>query len=109
MMLLSSHMINSIKVSESQDNPSASHNADICLIASLCLNILLRRDWIIDSGASKHMCFDATKFSSLKPDQNSMIRLPNNIILLESFCGDIKINSNCFLRKYFMYHSLKSI
>ena len=54
--------------------------------------------WIVDSGASKHICFNANSFLSLKPITNSRVTLPNNVSILVSLCGDVRLSSQLILK-----------
>lgn len=49
--------------------------------------------WIVDSGASRHICSHANAFLELKPISNSRVILPNHEHVDVRFYGDIRIGS----------------
>ena len=54
--------------------------------------------WIVDSGASRHICSNANMFLSLKPVWNSTVTLPNNASIPIRLYGDVQIVSNFILK-----------
>ena len=48
--------------------------------------------WILDSGASKHICCDRNLFLNIHPIQDSNVRLPNGTIIPVSGIGNVRIN-----------------
>lgn len=54
--------------------------------------------WIVDSGASRHICSNTNAFISLRPIQNSTITLLNKTCIPVHFSGDVKLSSNLILK-----------
>ncbi|GMI76013.1 hypothetical protein HRI_001270600 [Hibiscus trionum] len=54
--------------------------------------------WIIDSGASRHVCSSKNMFESLRSIGESDILLPNNSIVKVQFCGTICLSSRIVLQ-----------
>lgn len=55
--------------------------------------------WILDSGASQHICSNLKAFTNIRPVQNSNVILPNNTSIAVNLCGDVVINSQLTLQK----------
>ena len=98
--MVSTHLNSSSSsaTNEQQDVPSTSYMAGICLSVSLNPMLASASVWIIDSGASKHICFDVNSFLSLKPITNSRVTLPNNVSIPVSFCGNVRLSSQLILK-----------
>ena len=47
--------------------------------------------WIIDLGASRHICADRSSFPTLKQFHNSTVTLPNHTIIAVHFHCDIDL------------------
>ncbi|GMI63777.1 hypothetical protein HRI_000047000 [Hibiscus trionum] len=54
--------------------------------------------WIIDSGASRHVCSSKNMFESLRSIGESDILLPNNYIVKVQFCGTVCLSSRLVLQ-----------
>ena len=91
MTVLSNHLLFSVNSGSSnmQEIPSYSHSAGICFSLSLSSINSYSRLWIIDLGASRHICSNANFFVSLRPIWNSMVTLPNNVQIPVSMYGDV--------------------
>ncbi|XP_060211841.1 uncharacterized protein LOC132639411 [Lycium barbarum] len=64
-----------------------------------CLSIHDSKTWIIDSGASEHMCFDSSSFSSLIAFPVSVkISLPNSFRINVTHTGSVPILHNLTLK-----------
>ena len=62
------------------------------------LPFLLHNDtWIIDSGASSHVCSDLAKFTSLTPVDSVSVTLPNGSAVPITHTGTIHINDKLIL------------
>lgn len=46
--------------------------------------------WVVDSGASRHICYNASLFKSIKPIAGSTVTLPDHSSIQVNFCGDIR-------------------
>lgn len=75
-------------------------------------NGMQNESWVIDSGASMHMCHSYNLFHNLtKLKQPSKVSLPNGSTKLVLYSGDIKINSKLNLQNviylpFFKYNML---
>ena len=87
--MLSNHLASSVSVPTSQDTASTSYAAGTCYVAPVNALSNSSNLWIVDSGASKHICSNANLFSFLKPIWNSIVSLPNNTTIPVRLCGDI--------------------
>ena len=92
MSMLSAHLV-STKVDDSSENPSATGT---CFTVSM--HPVLMHKWIVDTGATKHICYNTNLFVSMRPLWNSMVTLPNNQIIAVSFCGDIQLSPKLLLK-----------
>ena len=54
--------------------------------------------WIVDSGASRHICAYRTLFTDLQPIHNSTVTLPNHSTILVLFFGDITLKATLILK-----------
>ncbi|XP_019262481.1 PREDICTED: uncharacterized protein LOC109240314 [Nicotiana attenuata] len=65
-----------------------------------CLAAFNTKTWIIDSGASEHMCFDSSCFLSLNPLYVPIdISLPNSFQLYVTHIGRVSIQSDMILER----------
>nr|XP_016483383.1 PREDICTED: uncharacterized protein LOC107804081 [Nicotiana tabacum] len=65
-----------------------------------CLAVFNTKTWIIDSGASEHMCFDANSFLSLTPLPAPLhISLPNSFQLCVTHIGSVSIQPDMVLHR----------
>ncbi|XP_012842529.1 PREDICTED: uncharacterized protein LOC105962751 [Erythranthe guttata] len=58
---------------------------------------LSSHDWILDSGASKHICHDKPMFVNLRSVSNSRVLLPDSSVLIVSYVGDVRFSNDIFL------------
>ena len=88
--MLSNHLTS--RPPDQLDTASASYMTGTCIYVSS--NSLLPPSgyWIIDSGASKHMCSNAHAFKTLKPIQRATVTLPNHTSISVTFAGDVHIS-----------------
>lgn len=93
MTMLSNHLV-STKNNDQPDNSSTSHMAGTCYSLPPKPNINSLKYWIVDSGASQHVCSNIHVFSSLKPISNCRVHLPNGTHIPIHFSGDIALNSD---------------
>lgn len=63
-----------------------------CDTSSCCI-------WIMDSGVSRHICFNAKAFISLTKLHNATVTLPNGHVIPAEYVGDIRLNSKLLLRR----------
>ena len=69
------------------------------LTCMFCLTTLKDYEWIIDSGASDHMCHDLFKFFSyhLLKNQSHTITIPDGRSILVKYIGQIKLSNGIIL------------
>ena len=102
MSMLSAHLVSSVQVTDSPESASTSCMKGICLFVPVKLaDFDHLNDWIMDSGASKHICCNAKLFISMKQIWNSMVTLPNNHKISVGLCGNIQISPNLILKDVF--------
>lgn len=98
MTLLSPHFSSQIKDTPPESTTSSTYTSGICLSISMNDTFSSVHYWILDSGASRHICSNLKAFINLRPVQNSNVILPNNTSLAVHLCGDVIISSQLTLR-----------
>ncbi|KAL4323650.1 hypothetical protein GQ457_11G006340 [Hibiscus cannabinus] len=58
----------------------------------------VKNSWIIDSGASRHVCYSKDLFESLAPLSAGTILLPNKTIVTVNYAGTIRLSDRILLR-----------
>ncbi|KAL4323895.1 hypothetical protein GQ457_11G003570 [Hibiscus cannabinus] len=58
----------------------------------------VKNSWIIDSGASRHVCYSKELFESLAPLSAGTILLPNKTIVTVKYAGTIRLSDRILLR-----------
>lgn len=53
--------------------------------------------WIVDIGATTHICYSRDLFTSLKPNTNTTVSLPNQTKIFVQFTVSVKVNDNLTL------------
>ncbi|KAL5556239.1 hypothetical protein UlMin_038475 [Ulmus minor] len=71
-----------------------------CMCFSVSLNPIFSSNqfWIIDSGATRHICSQTNAFISLHPIHHTTVTLPNHSQILVHFVGDVKLHSDLVLK-----------
>jgi len=64
--------------------------------------ILNKHAWILDSGATIHVCFDISNFTSYNPIKPINIKLPNGNSVIASYSGTIFSRINLFWKMSYM-------
>ena len=95
--LLTSQLSSVSKPSDHSDQ-SSSFTAGICLSINLNSSLLSPSLWLIDSGASRHICSNIYAFVSIKSIHNTIVTLPDHTSIPIHFCGDVRINSALLLK-----------
>ena len=101
MSMLLDHLSSTAQTSDqysTTSNPSSSFTTGICLFASSHIIASSLSNWIVDSGATRHICSNANAFLSLKIIHNSTIHLLNNTCILVHMCGDVKLGAKLILK-----------
>ncbi|XP_012836458.1 PREDICTED: uncharacterized protein LOC105957084 [Erythranthe guttata] len=78
----------------------------ICLAASLHASFQPHY-WIIDSGASRHICNDKTLFSSLHKVNFARVILPDCSLVVVEYMGDVCLSDDLVLKNVFYVPSFK--
>lgn len=87
----------------SHDQPSP-HESNTNPHTSTCFSVVPQsllsdsRRWIIDSGASRHVCANRSMFHRLYDVSNSSDMLPDNSSISVHFSSDIHLSSNLILK-----------
>ena len=97
--MLSTHLTTSDN-STSHYEPSSTntYSAGTCLSVSLSLVFSATCFWIADSGATRHICSNASLFTVLRPVQNYTVTLPNRTQISVAFSSDIKLCNKLILK-----------
>ena len=97
--LLTSHLTITAATSGqlNDHSESSTYHTGTCFSASFQQPSSINQLWIVDSGASKHICSSLHAFTSLRPIQNSYVTLPNKTSIPVSFIGDIFLNADLTL------------
>lgn len=72
--------------------------------SGICLTIPINnlsnnnKSWIIDSGATRHICSYSEAFIELNCLSNSFVTLPNNKQITVNYYGNIKLTENITLQ-----------
>ena len=80
------------------DHESVTH------IAGTCLPYKNRDEWIIDSGASTHICFQKHVFSDFQPIASS-VTLPNSCQIPVHYGGSVRLFDSIVLKHFFMFQN----
>lgn len=82
----------SAKIENIMASSDNSHVARICPSAFSCFSTDLTQNfWIIDSGASSHICFSKNLFHNMRPVFNTSVVLPTLTRAPVKFVGDVFI------------------
>ncbi|XP_052186088.1 uncharacterized protein LOC127797323 isoform X1 [Diospyros lotus] len=68
-----------------------------CFSISVNPGLSYPRYWIIDSGATNHICCNWSSFQYMRPVQNSFVTLPNHSHISVNFIGTVRINAHLVL------------
>ena len=98
MTMLSSHLASSIPTPAAQDNATVSYATGTCFLVPLKSVSHSNHFWIVDSGATRHICSNANLFTSLKPIWTSTVSLPNNTKIPVRLYGDIHLTPHFILK-----------
>lgn len=94
MSMLSTHLTTS-----KMDDEVANVDHVSGTILSVSINQVLNspRHWVLDSGATSHVCFNRACFHTLKAVQDAYITLPNHAMIRVNFVGHIKLTLDLVL------------
>lgn len=94
MNMLQSQLL--VSTTNSENEASTSHMAGICPTKHSFLPS--RNCWILDSGASTHVCFSRFSFATLQPISGASVTLPNNSQISVNFSGSIRLSTSVSLQ-----------
>ncbi|KAL4592837.1 hypothetical protein LXL04_005843 [Taraxacum kok-saghyz] len=66
-------------------------------ILSLNSGNYLSNVWILDSGATQHICNDKSVFTNIKSVQGTRVRLPDHTLIQVYYKGDVQLTNELFL------------
>lgn len=93
MSLLQTHLA-SVKPDAADTKAETSHVAGTCSLSSdkYCSN-----SWVIDSGASSHICHNLSLFVNIRCAAGTSVILPNKNRFVVKFLGEIKLGNELLL------------
>ncbi|XP_073270356.1 uncharacterized protein [Primulina huaijiensis] len=96
MTMFANHL--SSTMTRPHDSSNTSHSSGTCLSISVPHSLMSSSSWIMDSGASRHICSNPKDFISMRPIQNSVVTLPNHTHVSVASYGDVKISDTLIIR-----------
>ena len=88
-------------------NMTSFHAGSCCFNNSSGCIACSKNSWIIDFGATRHICATKSLFLSLKPLHNSTVTLPNHTVIPVFSYGDIMLNENLMLKNVLLVPDFK--
>ncbi|KAL5821159.1 hypothetical protein ACOSQ3_023041 [Xanthoceras sorbifolium] len=98
MFMFSKHLTSSVKDSNDREASHTSYPTGICFSVSLSDIFSSNHLWIVDSGATRHICSQLQAFISLKAIHHVTVTSPNHVKIPVQFAGDIRLSSNLVLK-----------
>ncbi|KAI9153283.1 hypothetical protein LWI28_008823 [Acer negundo] len=96
MSMFSTHLTTSIKSASDQD--VTTYPIGICFSVSLSPIFSSNHIWIVDSGATRHICSKASAFVCIKEVKHATVTLPDHTQIPVHFSGDVKLSSMITLK-----------
>ncbi|KAK6162879.1 hypothetical protein DH2020_002720 [Rehmannia glutinosa] len=93
-----SSQLSAISTAKEPLTPAPAQAPGTCLSITLDSTFFQSRFWIVDSGASRHICCNREAFVSLHPINHSSVTLPNHDSIRASFSGDVLLGGIVLLR-----------
>lgn len=97
MGLLQSHLAQANTEGVKTTNAETTHVAGSCFSSLSSSTADVAYSWVIDSGASSHICFDKSVFINLRPAQHVSVVLPTQSRFMVEYVGDIKLTDDLIL------------
>ena len=88
-----SRKLASVNVVSSKNTPTGNH-----FILTLNEGLFKSNVWILDSGATSHVCNNKDMFHNMRYATNTRIRLPNQLLIQVEKVGSIKLNDQLVLQ-----------
>ncbi|XP_042756664.1 uncharacterized protein LOC122197199 isoform X1 [Lactuca sativa] len=85
--------LESVNVVSSKNTPAGNH-----FILTLNEGLFKSNVWILDSGATSHVCNNKDMFHNMRYATNTRIRLPNQLLIQVEKVGSIKLNDQLVLQ-----------
>ncbi|XP_012857659.1 PREDICTED: uncharacterized protein LOC105976934 [Erythranthe guttata] len=110
---VSSHLANKAnqpphdKNSEIFDTSHISRVTGICLFNALHTPSFMPHHWILDSGASRHICHNKSLFLNMKSVSNARVVLPDSSMVLVNCIGDVQLTTHLVLHNVFYVPEFK--
>ncbi|KAL5750253.1 hypothetical protein ACOSP7_024856 [Xanthoceras sorbifolium] len=96
------HLTSSSPTSNDQEVAHTSYPTGICFSVSLNTAFSSAHLWIVDSGATRHICSQSAAFVSLQPIQHATVTLPNQTKIPVHFSGNVRL-SHDFVLQYVLF------
>lgn len=95
MSMLQSHLGSS--TSPNTQKAEVNHITGTCLSINSSNDTGFLQAWVIDSGASSHICCNQTLFVNLRPAMNTIVTLPDQKKFSVKYVGDVEIGDDFIL------------
>ncbi|KAK2656488.1 hypothetical protein Ddye_009540 [Dipteronia dyeriana] len=113
--MFSSHLASTSKATndQHQDAPSTSYADATSFATGICYSVYLSfifsfsHFWVVDLGATRHICSNAHLFESMRTLVNASVTLPNHTRLPVNLCGDINMSSSFILKDVYFVPQFK--
>ena len=107
LMSMLTHHLASFSTGSSSSSASNAVSAGTCFSISLNPIFSSTNYWIVDSGATRHICYKAALFHSLRPISNSTVTLPNQTSISVSYIGNVSLGPNLLLKDVLLVPQFK--
>lgn len=94
MSMLSNHLTSSSNPTDRHKYNATSYAVGTCFSLSEHSIFSSNNIWIVDSGATRHICSHAGAFISMRIIENSTVTLPNLTQIPVRLCGNVRLSSN---------------
>ena len=101
--MLSSHL----KEAKLDDNSASTSVKGTCLSVPANTTLLSIKCWIVDSGATSHICYCKYAFTSLKLVQDVYVTLPDRSKMHVYFIGYVKLSSHLVIQDVLYVHQFR--
>lgn len=88
------HAINQLRITAADEGTSTASVINNCSV----VNALHVVPWVIDSGATDHICNNLKLFDSIHDMKPVTVRLPNGSSVVATMAGHIRLSDDLFLR-----------
>ncbi|XP_022856063.1 uncharacterized protein LOC111377235, partial [Olea europaea var. sylvestris] len=95
MNMLGNHLTSAKTNTRNDEHTNQVSGTCFSIVLNPCLNS--PKHWVMDSGATSHICFSKSAFYSMKLIENAYVTLPNHKRIPVSFVGIVKFSNNLML------------